>query len=476
MLVLAAGAVWLIDEVVHSCGPIRSGVDKVDGECVGVTDGSYVFHHELARVQRLIAEENADVRANSSSYVTVAVLNLLTPTETSATSAEQVRGQLKGAYTAQRRLNEMHAADKSFPQVQVVLANQGNTLDQWQPVKDQLVAMSEEENHPLVAVIGLGVSTEDTRQRAIDLSEQGIAMVGAIITGQGLDHSHIEGLIRVSPSNQDYVEALRAYLDTLKPLPSAMLVFDSNSAFRGDIFTGTLKRGLERRMGDLIKFPSQSFVGQSIPTDIDPGNFTAISNSICAAKPDVVFYAGREVDLNGFLQSLEGRPCRQTPLTVLTGGSDIGSLLEQREREQRLGPANLTVLFAATTYPEGWARQADGTPEGYPEFLTAFKSHKFDIGNLDNGGAIMMHDALLAAVEAVERAVTEGRPATVGNVRSELLNLNLLHRVQGASGTLSFNSTSTGAGNPIGKPIPVLQYPKPADSPFRQTAPLYVTR
>lgn len=73
--------------------------------------------------------------------------------------------------------------------------------------------------------------------------------------------------------------------------------------------------------------------------------------------------------------------------------------------------------------------------------MAAFQSHGFNTGNLDNGGAIMMHDALLTAAKAVERATPE---------------------------------EPSGEGNPIGKPIPVLQYPPPAGSPSRQVA-LYVT-
>ncbi|MGH4019539.1 MAG: hypothetical protein ACRDT0_09945 [Pseudonocardiaceae bacterium] len=113
--VIAAGAVWGIAEVLRSCGSLDSGVDEVDGECIGVTDGSYVFHPELAGVQRMIAAENDRVRAAApSSYVTVALLDPLTPiaddpltpeVESSALPPAQVRHRLEGAYTALRRVN-----------------------------------------------------------------------------------------------------------------------------------------------------------------------------------------------------------------------------------------------------------------------------------------------------------------------------------------------------------------------------------
>ena len=185
-----------------------------------------------------------------------------------------------------------------------------------------------------------------------------------------------------------------------------------------------------------------------------------------------MFYAGRLVDLDGFLQSLERRQCRSTPLTVLTGGDDLGALL--KEHEQRLGTANLTVVFAGTTYPEGWERGVEGTPQNYSTFLSAFREHGFDARNLDNGGAIMMYDALLTAEQAVRLATPGATSPTAAKVRSVLLNLNGQYQVQGASGTLSFSSSPTGAGNPRGKPVPVLQFPVPPHT-SRQVGPLYVT-
>ncbi|MGB6163790.1 MAG: hypothetical protein WCF33_07635 [Pseudonocardiaceae bacterium] len=153
-------------------------------------------------------------------------------------------------------------------------------------------------------------------------------------------------------------------------------------------------------------------------------------------KSDVVLYAGREVDLAAFLQSLEGRLCLGTPLTIVTGGNDLGEIL--KEQEQRLCPAHLTVVFAGMTYP-------------------------------------MMHDALLTAEQAVRLATPGKSPPTAAKVRGVLLNLNVLYQVQGASGTFSFSSSPAGAGDPHGKPVPVLQYPVPPGVASRQVGPLYIT-
>ncbi len=475
-IVLAASAVWFATVVIRTCGPLGSGVYEVNGECVGVTDGSYVFGTAFEEVQEKIARENARVRANSSSYVTVALLDPLTPSQTSALPLEQVRNRLEGAYTALRRVNSTSVAGDSRPQIQLVIANQGSTENhQWQRVLGQLVEMTEQEN-PLVAVIGLGVSTEQTRQRAEDLSRHGIPMVGAVLTADGLDYDHITGLIKTSPSNRHYVEALRDYVERAG-LSSAIMVRDSNSDSGMDLFTQTLEDEFEKQMEDIIEFEPQQFTGMAIPTDTEAGLFANVRETICASAANglqAVLYAGREVDLGSFLESLRNRSCRSVPLTILTAGSDLGAIL--KDQEQELRGAKLTVLSAGTVDAEGWGQKVPGTPDGYADFLSMFQKQGFDPEHLDDAGAIMMHDALLTAAQAVRLAAPEGSASspTTGDVRRELTNLNgTLQRVRGASGTLSFSSRSPGAGNPLGKPVPVLQYPQPLDSPSRQVGPLY---
>ncbi len=471
-VIVVAALVCFADKWFHTCGSFGSGIYRVDGECVGVTDGSYLFQPEFTDVENKIAVENARVSAGSSSYVTVALLDLLTPTATSAESTEQIHNELEGAYTAQRQINKLVLPTSSNPKIQLVLANQGDTDGQWQPVADQLVAMTKGD-HPLVAVIGLGVSTAQTRRRAQYLSSHEIPMVGALLTADELDYTHIPGFIRISPTTQDYAKALRGYLQTRKDLSSAVMVYDMNSDSGSDLFTKSLKEDLEQQMQYLIgQRPPLPFVGASIPTPYGRDRFDIITANICSAKPDVVFYAGREVDLDGFLTSLASRQCNSTPLTLITA-ADIGVLL--RQREQQLSAANLTVVYAGTSDAQGWAHGVAGTPQSYSDFLKAFRGNGFNDEDLNDSEAIIMHDALLTAGQAVLLAAPGPSLPAAAEVRGVLLNLNGEYQVQGASGTLSFSSSPAGAGNPHGKLVPVLQFPAPPSSASRQVGPLYMT-
>lgn len=471
-VVLAAGIVGGGYTWFRVCGPLGSGVWRVEGECVGVTDGSYLFDPEFEDIQKKIAAENARVRTEASSYVTVALLDLLTPTETSAKSASNVRHELEGAYTAQRLINESVIPGVSRPQIQLVLANKGNTDGQWRQVSDQLAELKEG-NAPLVGVIGLGVSTTQTQNNAQTLASHGIPMVGSLLTADELDHNNITGLIRVSPTTLDYAKALRRYVDAHQELDSAVVVYDMNSD-TADLFTKSLKNDLEQQMADLIdKRPPLGFFGASIPSEAGAGRFDLLTPSICAPPADVVLYAGRRVDLGGFLDWLARRGCASQPLTVLTG-ADLGELLSARE--QQLSAANLTVVHAGTSDPEGWGRNVEGTPQHYPYFLSAFTELGFDPQHLIDGQAIQMYDALLTVEQAVRSAAPGNSSPTAGKVRGVLLTLNGANAVQGAGGLVSFISRAAGAGNPVGKPVPVLKFPSP-DDPYGQqvVTPTYIT-
>ena len=462
VLVIAAGVG--VNTMVHACGGLGSGVTEIDGECVGVTDGSYVFEEAYREVQERIAAENKrvddivnDPEQNPNRAVTVALLNPMTVTETSAFTLDEVRNQLEGVYTAQYRANHSRFVEDPDPLIRLMLANEGSNQEQWQPVVDQLVEMKDADA-PLNAVVGLGNSLRLTELAAKKLSvEHGIPTIGAIVTADQLNSTNIPGFVRVTPSNQDYVRSLRAYLQRRPELDSAILVYDSNSGARGDIFVKSLRDDLTREFGDLIQFADPSFVGKLIPSDASPSLFAGITTNICAVMPKVVFFAGRKADLRDFLNSLGSRTCRDTPLTVVTVDADpnvFGGDVALRNQK-------ITVVYADATDPRGWvAGAADETPQNFPEFQQAFEDLGFPVEHLDDGGAISYHDAVLTAVKASRIAARQRLgPPGAADVRLQLLNLNTAFPVPGASGTLSFGDRNVRPGDPAGKPVPVLEVP-----------------
>ena len=461
---MVATVVWVMIETIGACGTFGSGVKQIDGECVGVTDGSYVFLPELADIEQKIAQENARVRKESSSYVTVAVLDPLASLPGTVLSPDALRNRLEGAYTALRRVNTPAVGDPS-PMIQLVLASQGSTDSQWRQVRDQLVGMTKQDN-PLVAVIGLGVSSRQTEHQVRELSDRGIPMIGARLSADTLNYDRIPGLIRTSPSNQDYVAALGEYVNRTD-LKSAITVVDATSD--ADLFTRTLENDFKRWMNYLKNLSTQRFTGTAVPGDASPVLFAGATNNICAERPDAVVYVGRPINFSRLIESLENRPCVQDQLTVLAAGMDRGKVLEAQEDDLRA--ANLTVVVAATVNAEGWRFDVPGTPPYYQDFMdfvSDFERFGFDPGHLDEADAIMMHDALLTAGQAVDLAAANGSSVSAGTVLDQLLNLNGKFAIRGAGGTLSFSPQSS--GDPVGKPVPVLQFPPPSPGASRQVA------
>ena len=469
LLIAAAG--FGVRTLLTSCGGPGSGVRVVDDQCVGVTDGTYVFNEAYRAVQEKIAAENArvddivsDPERNPDRAVTVALLNPITVTATSAFSVDEVRNLLEGAYTAQHTANHSPEFGDPDPLIRLVLANEGSHQEQWEPVVDQLVDMKDAEA-PLNAVVGLGVSIDLTEQAAKKLAEEGIPMVGANISAEQLNWENIPGFVRVSPGNRDYVAALQKYLQGSPELDSAILVYDANAGSRGEIFVDSLKDDINRQMRDLLQFPPQSFVGKSIRSEANSGLFDSTVNRICAVEPKVVFFAGRKVDLGDFLDSLGSRPCTDDPMTVVTVDADPDVFDGD---EQALRDEGITVVYADATNPGGWLAGVTGPPQYFPDFVQRFQELRFPVEHLDDGGAILNHDAVLTAAKAIRLAAlpSSSDPPGAADVRSELLNLNTeLSEVRGASGTFSFSDRGEKSGDPVGKPIPVLEFPSSGASP-----------
>lgn len=470
VILIAAGAYLFWPE--DPCGGSDSGMQEIDAQCIGVTDGDFVFHESLAGIQGKIRAENAKV-SGSGRAVTVALLDPMTVTDTSAVTVEQLRYELEGAYTAQHRINNTAAVGDRRPLVKLVLANWGSHEKQWPTVVEQLEGMVNDAE-PLVAVIGLRLSTVQTEEAAKHLSRHDIPMVSAIATADQLNYGNIRGFVRAAPPNAEYVAAIQDYLRHRPALNSTMMVYDTNSDLTynpetgtgSDLFTRSLRDDFDNGLANLAlkKFPAQGFVGKSGPTAASPDLFTNITTNICAVKPEAVLYAGRVGDFDSFLQSLQNRVCPDTPLTVIAAGADFG-VLQLRSQGKELRDKNLTIVYATETDAQGWVRGAPGTPRYFMDFYDQFRSLGLNPAHLDEGGAITTHDSLFIAAKAARLSTRSHPDHALPNhvdVLNQMLNLNSLDQVPGAAGQLSFSFRGKESGNPSNKPVPVIEIPSAA--------------
>jgi hypothetical protein len=471
-------------------------LSMIDGECIGWTD-EQPFEFSAAdpavtTVMDRIAEENRAVALRWSApaggvppvpYVRVAALMPMTGDQTSAMTGPTILHALQGLYAAQRRANDpaLQAFRAATPGIQVVLANEGRDQTRWPPVVDQLAGLAADRDHPLVAAVGLGISTPQTQAAVTELTRRGIPSVGAVITATNLTAGRF---FKVSPANTDYAAALRrwvtGYLAT-RPNPATTagyLVADDND----DNYVQTLREALLGAFGATYRLDRRitRFAGSKKPATAQPGLFAPAVDNICATQADLVFFAGRDRDLPALVTALAQRHrCgHDKPVTVLTGATGLDGVQSAPDVLDTLTAADITLVDASATDPRGWAA-GRYPPDGYAAF------HAYAVGtlhltedDLDDGYAIMHHDAL-ATVAWATRLSAEQLPAGAlprsGEVALGLTNLHGTEQVQLAGGTLSFWAvTHDSPGWPEGKPVPIFELPpRPGADP---AAPPYLTQ
>lgn len=491
-LALVVGGTLLAVHLTHHDDKCAAGIGSLHWvgkgqtrECVGITDETaYPFDPGLADITRRIAAENVRVRqqwekpqagAAPVPYVKIAVLTPMTSAPGSAMGIGLIRNSLEGAYTAQCRANECpqlaHTAQRGIagrtPQVQLVIASEGRDQSAWPQVVDQLIGLRDGP-HPLVAVTGLGISIPETREAANVLSDKGIPQIGSVLNATDMVAKQ---LFKVVPSNEEYAIALKQYVQRHPATDGTYLVYDR----RDDNYVRTLHEAFVKEFGAQIGRHQVSFLGKTGDTGSGtPQLFVDAVQDICLTQADHVIYAGRDIDLLDFVKALSERgECAKgpmKPLTLLISSTGTGSA-GQAAMEQALIGSKVTLVDASATDSVNWIA-GKGAPAGFADFYTAYRALHFPEADVQNGYAIMNHDAVLTAVLAARKIAVEiGKQTVTGpDVLSELLNLHDAVTVPAASGTLTFDGLSNGW--PHGKPVPIIVRPAPSDP---APIPLYTT-
>jgi hypothetical protein len=413
---------------------------------VYVTDGAHVFNADLRSVENLVRRQNTWVTGTGKRYVNIAVV-----------VGPDSRRAVEGAYLAQYETNHPTGpnGEPGASLVRLLLADDSAGQRTVAALADQHV----------VAVTGLGSGDADLARA---LAGRHIAMVG---TG---DLTGISGLVRVTPTYADEVRAAIRFLggdpDPHHPLPARprmWLMQDENDAdgyaiALGDAYPPALRAAAGRSYQ--VIGPGSEY-DSSVPAaaTVLAASATAGGDGVCHAHVNVVYFAGTGADLPATLAKLGHRSCaRSQPLTVLTG-SDAAQVVGHAD----LWPAataNMDVYFTALASPGMWGnRSTPADPAWFEQKAYGFP-HMFPTeaaDALDDGQAIVSHDAVLTAIEAARGAAPSAVAARLTRVS-----------VHGASGYLCFDK----AGDPVDKAIPIVQLSASGALTYRGVAPGPVTR
>ena len=135
----------------------------------------------------------------------------------------------------------------------------------------------------------------------------------------------------------------------------------------------------------------------------------------------MILYAGRVDDLPDFIHHLwaRGVDCEPRRLITVVTGSDASSL--QGQLKPVPGDARVRIVYAALADPAELAARPNGRNNRnlWQAFYTVF-TKRFPAADLGDGWAIMSHDALVAADQAVitiSAAQGRSRPRTCWGAR-----------------------------------------------------------
>jgi ABC-type branched-subunit amino acid transport system substrate-binding protein len=449
VLAVVAAAI-VVPVVLTSVGRCADGVTKTDtGECVGVTDGSYVFTPELAEVQGLVRAENEAVTASGKTFVSIALMIPMTLTENDTTPVEWVRHHLEGAYVAQYRANHDPATGDQ-PLIRLLLANPGSGLARWEPVVTELERRRAAPDH-LVAVAGIALSLTTSLDAVRRLSAAKIPVFASTLTSDDL--KDIDGLLRMAPTNAAQARAAATHVKA--DARTALLVQDNAEA---ELYAKTLAESFSATFAD----DAHRFVGQTEFFDSRLGGvgntFLQMIPNICTARPDVLYFAGRGEHLLVLVAQLVERNCKDHPIRIVSG-DDLSVVPFPAELARRAAQAGVEVLFTALAHPDAWREApAEFDPQSTyylrDEVCTVCFPVLFPKDGLDDASAIMSYDAVLTAVRTTR--LTGKQPGQQVLAEELLQTQQRLHGenfVSGASGRLSFDAH----GSPTAKVVPIMR-------------------
>ncbi|MBM9504296.1 ABC transporter substrate-binding protein [Actinacidiphila acididurans] len=453
LLLIGSGVYWLTRPAGDRCadGVAKEGTGRA---CVGLTDGSYPFTHDLDGVFARIHKENDRVAQqaaapNGTPWVGVVYLMSMVAGGSGNTySQDTIRHELEGAYVAQQLANR-----GSTVHIRLFLAHTGDDQAQRDFTLAQLAAHRDEDR--IVAAVGLGTSTSATRATIQRLTGTlHIAAFGSVLTADDL--AGIAGLVRVAPPNSDEAAAAAKYLLHDRKKPRVLVIEDTRA---DDLYTKTLADHF------LSAYPKSLLAGPIMTYDSAKSAvatyFGQQMATLCLEHPDVIYYAGRGVDLASLLTPLSSRICDQTTVRVVSG-DDISQVAQSPNADQvkkALRFGRIELVFTGLAHPGAWSvrpqafqRSAIAPFQKGGEFLADFPGEL-----LDDGQAIMGYDAMNTARAAITAAAAGGSRMTGDAVIQMQSLLYGAKAVPGASGTI-FLDNSANPGAPRNKAIPIVEF------------------
>ncbi|MEV0383061.1 hypothetical protein [Nonomuraea sp. NPDC050643] len=434
----------------------ESGRQLVGTECVGVAEPDYLFapgNAEMERVQAVLDQENrraAGLREGSARpYVTIVYLAALTSSDRDTLAA--AREGLAGVAIAQKRQND--SAGPSEPIVRILLANAGGRMQHGSNIA-RLLLRYRDDQAPIVGVVGLDQSRQETVAAIQELGKAGLPMVASTLSADRLVNES-PFYFQVAPQNSRQAWIAAAFADSLAgkgEIERRARVYyshDETDYYASNLKTRVLAR-LEER-GFAAEGHRFTPVGTAKPGAADrsedpyAGEPRDAGVSACGFD-GLVYFAGRGIpDFAEFVKGVADK-CAGSPPTILGGDDVTRYVADVRVRSAVSGIGYYYESFAA-------APSRCGQPQRHDFYTDLFATFPFECeepgpGRTLDGHAALAYDATETMITAIRRLGKERHRVPVNSytVWRQLGTLHTPdqsgHAIEGATGALDFGADS----------------------------------
>lgn len=455
----------------------ESGRQLAGTECVGVAEPDYLFspgNAEIERVQAVLRQENERAeRLHESSdrpYVTIVYLAALTSTDRDTLAAS--REGLAGVAIAQKRQNG--SVGPSEPLVRILLANAGGRMQHGSRIA-RLLLRYQDGAAPIVGVVGLDQSRQETVAAIQELGEAGLPMVASTLSADRLVNDS-PFYFQVAPQNSRQAWVAAAFAASLagkgEVSRRARVYYshDETDYYVSNLKTRVLARLKER--GFAVEGHRYTAIGSAKPTPADrsddpyAGDPRDAGVSACGFD-GLVYFAGRGIpDFAAFVKGVADKCAGSHP--VILGGDDVTRYVaDVRLRAAVSGIDYYYESFAA-------APRKCGQPQRHSFYADLFATFPFECeepgpGRTLDGHAALSYDATETMITAIRRlgGMRHRVPVNSYTVWRQLGTLytpdSSGHAIEGATGALDFGTDSP-RQYPVDKAVLILHV-KDADRP-----------
>jgi ABC-type branched-subunit amino acid transport system substrate-binding protein len=407
-------------------------------QCVGLGSSNHRFFDNLGDVNgmdRKLADalkdaetkiyETNELAVKNPKYLTIVYLSQLTSLDIADYRSELE--QLRGLAIAQKE----SIADRP---VRILLANGGYQMNDA-PTAAEAIAREANKDATLVAVVGLSISRQGTRDAMIRLAQPDahIPMIGTVISATDLATKTTPYYHQVGATNQRQADIAAYYAATQLGARNVTIYYRGD---KRELYGNDLRDQARRAFESLGMAVSEQ--EYRVDAGDDGGDISLVAREACGVGPKgVVFYAGRSGQFPLFLEGMR-TACEGHYPHVLGGDTVTRSVLDGRLDDF----PGLTVDYVSTASSLAWGPDCNGAINNVGFFVGYQKL--FGGGacsNLRDGSSILAHDALLVFTQGVRNTKLE-RPSSDA-VLAGIANISSAGPggLQGANGLIDYPRT-----------------------------------